>query len=254
MCNCQHSAVPGWVGSGRPCRKLGGLSKLCLLKSFEVAVDQRNGKTHDVEVAAVNGFDEFCGAALNGVASGFLHGFAAGYVVVDLHRADWCEADLGRRHIDQLDTFAAKARQHGLWLLAGAPEATLSSIDFELDYQQSAKKAFTDAGIPANRVRLIAGRATDVLPRMNEQSYDVVLVDADPQSVIQYVEHGLRLVRPGGTVLVAHALWRGRVADPAQRDDTVSGFRSLLKEIAASDAVISALSPVGDGLLQITKI
>ncbi len=142
----------------------------------------------------------------------------------------------------------------GLWLLAGAPEATLTSIDFELDYQQSAKKAFTDAGIPANRVRLIAGRATDVLPRMNEQSYDVVLVDADPQSVIQYVEHGLRLVRPGGTVLVAHALWRGRVADPAQRDDTVSGFRSLLKEIAASDAVISALSPVGDGLLQITKI
>jgi predicted O-methyltransferase YrrM len=142
----------------------------------------------------------------------------------------------------------------GLWLLTGAPEATLTSIDFELDYQQSAKKAFHDAGIPNNRVRLIAGRAIDVLPRMNEQSYDVVLVDADPQSVIQYVEHGLRLVRAGGTVLVAHALWRGRVADPAQRDDTVRGFRSLLTEISESHAVISALSPVGDGLLQLTKM
>ena len=71
---------------------------------------------------------------------------------------------------------------------------------------------------------------------------------------IEYVEHGLRLVRRGGTVLVAHALWRGRVADPAQRDDTVAGFRTLLSEIGESDAVLSALSPVGDGLLHITKL
>jgi len=89
---------------------------------------------------------------------------------------------------------------------------------------------------------------------MNENSYDIVFVDADPQSVIEYVEHGLRLARPGGTVLVAHALWRGRVADPVQRDDVATGFRTLLNEIASSKAVISALSPVGDGLLQITKL
>jgi len=142
----------------------------------------------------------------------------------------------------------------GLWILTGAPKATFTSIDIEADYQLTAKKAFSDAGLPANHIRLITGRAREVLPRMNEQSYDVVLVDADPQSVIEYVEHGLRLVRPGGTVLVAHALWRGRVSDPAQRDDIVSGFRTLLKEIGDSDAVISSLSPIGDGLLQITKL
>jgi len=55
-------------------------------------------------------------------------------------------------------------------------------------------------------------------------------------------------------VVVAHALWRDRVADPAQRDDTVKSFRLLLREIAASPAVISALSPAGDGLLQLTKV
>src|SRR5690606_33804028 len=101
-------------------------------------------------------------------------------------------------------------------------------------------------GVPANHVRLITGRAREVLPRMNEDAYDVVFVDADPQSVIEYVEHGLRLVRIGGTVVVAHALWRGRVADPAQRDEIVAGYRSLLREVSASEAVISALSPVGD--------
>ena len=142
----------------------------------------------------------------------------------------------------------------GLWMFVGAPKAELTSIESELDHQLLAKAAFATAGIPANRVRLIAGRALDVLPRMNESTYDIVLIDADPASVIEYVEHALRMVRPGGSVLVPHALWRGRVADPAQRDDTVTELRTLLQEIAASDAVISALTPVGDGLLHLVKL
>jgi predicted O-methyltransferase YrrM len=141
----------------------------------------------------------------------------------------------------------------GLWLFTGAPGATLTSIEIEIDFQQSARRAFAEFGIPTNRARLIAGRALDVLPRMNESSYDLVLVDADPGSIIEYVEHALRLVRIGGTVMVPHALWRGRVADPAQRDDTVTDIRTLLGEIAQSTAVLSALSLAGDGLLQLTR-
>ncbi|MDY7527067.1 MULTISPECIES: O-methyltransferase [Cryobacterium] len=160
-------------------------------------------------------------------------------------------AATGARSILEVGTGAGVS---GIWLLTGAPGATLTSIDTEVDHQQHARALFTEAKIPANRVRLITGKAADVLPRMNENSYDIVFIDADPQSVIEYVEHGLRLARPGGTVLVAHALWRGRVANPAQRDEVATGFRTLLSEISGSTAVISALSPVGDGLLQITKL
>ncbi len=141
----------------------------------------------------------------------------------------------------------------GLWLLQGAPEATLTSIDVEIDHQQTARETFALAGVPANRVRLITGRAAEVLPRMNENSYDVVLVDADPEGVIEYVEHGLRLARTGGVVLVAHALWNGRVANPAAREPVTTGFRTLLTEVSTSPAVISSLSTAGDGLLQLVK-
>jgi predicted O-methyltransferase YrrM len=141
-----------------------------------------------------------------------------------------------------------------LWMLKGAPGATITSIDTELEHQQVARAALLEAKVPANRIRLITGRAGDVLPRLNESSYDLVLVDADAASVIEYVEHALRLVRRGGTVLVPHALWNDRVADPAQRGDTESDFRTLLSELAGSEAVIVALSPAGDGLLQITKV
>ncbi len=142
----------------------------------------------------------------------------------------------------------------GLWLLTGAPDAVLTSIDVEFEHQQLARTAFADAQVPANRIRLITGRSAEVLPRMNDGAYDLVFVDGDPAELLGNVEHALRIVRRGGLVLVAHALWRGRVADPAQRDEVVEGYRALLGTIAESSAVVSALSTSGDGLLQLVKI
>jgi predicted O-methyltransferase YrrM len=142
----------------------------------------------------------------------------------------------------------------GLWMLTGAPTATLTSIDSEPDHQAAARAAFAEAGVATSRFRLISGRAKDVLPRMNEESYDLVLIDADPRSVIEYVEHGLRLVRRGGLVLVANALWHGDVANPVRRDAVSTAFRTVLEEIGTSPAVLSTLSPAGGGLLQLVRL
>ncbi|MEY4039824.1 MAG: hypothetical protein RLZZ52_692 [Actinomycetota bacterium] len=142
----------------------------------------------------------------------------------------------------------------GLWLLSGAPEATLTSIDSEFEYHEQAREFFTEAGYPASRVRLITGKALDVLPRMNENSYDIVLVDGDPAQLPANVEHALRLVRIGGTVLVPHALQAGAVANPSDRSVVVTGFRTVITEASEAENLVVALSPAGDGLLQITKI
>lgn len=142
----------------------------------------------------------------------------------------------------------------GLWLLHGAPKATLTTIDNEPEHLGAARQAFAEARIPAARARFITGRASEVLPRMNEASYDIVLVDADPEGVIEYVEHGLRLVRPGGTVLVPRVLAGGAVADPVRRDAVTSAYRSLIQETQGSPAVIGALNTVAEGLLQLTTV
>lgn len=142
----------------------------------------------------------------------------------------------------------------GLWLMHGAPRAILTTIDKEPEHLQAARRAFSDARIAPARARFITGRASDVLPRMNEASYDIVLVDADADGVIEYVEHGLRLVRPGGLVLVPRILAGGAVADPVRRDPVTTAYRSLIQETQSSPAVIGALSIVGEGLLQLTTI
>ena len=142
----------------------------------------------------------------------------------------------------------------GLWLLHGSPRATLTTIDSEPEHLGAARQAFADARVPAARARFITGRAAQVLPRMNEASYDIVFVDADPEGVIEYVEHGLRLVRAGGTVLVPRVLGGGAVSDPVRRDPTTAAYRSLIQETQSSSAVIGALSIVGEGLLQLTTV
>jgi predicted O-methyltransferase YrrM len=141
----------------------------------------------------------------------------------------------------------------GLWLLKGAPEAQLTTIDDDLDHHQVARAMFQAAGHAPRRTRLITGRAADVLPRMNEQAYDLVFVDADWQSVQDYLETALRLVRPGGAVLVAHVLQQGRVPNPVKRDQATVAYRQLLRSVRERDDVLAGVSLVGDGLLHVVR-
>lgn len=142
----------------------------------------------------------------------------------------------------------------GLWLLHGAQRGILTTIDVEPEHLGLARQSFSDAKVAPARARFITGRATEVLPRMNESAYDIVLVDADVDGVLDYVAHGLRLVRVGGTVLVPRVLGGGKVADPVARDEATTAYRSLLQETRGSSAVLPALSIVGEGLLQLTKL
>jgi predicted O-methyltransferase YrrM len=142
----------------------------------------------------------------------------------------------------------------GLYLFEGSPDGVLTTIDVEPDYQASARSSYLQAGIAANRQRFIAGRAQNVLPRMSDEAYDLVLVDADAGGVLGYVEHALRTVRDGGMVLVARALQQGRVADPARRESELADYRALLETVRDSAAVQVSLSAAGDGLLQLVKL
>jgi len=159
-------------------------------------------------------------------------------------------ASTGAKHIIEVGTGLGVS---ALWLMTGAPEATLTSIDIEVEHQQLAREGLAAAGVPASRTRLIAGRAAEVLPRINDGSYDLCLIDADAGSIIEYVEHALRITRAGGTVIVPRALFHGRVANPVLRDDVTQGFRDLAEVVNAAPDVVSALVPIGDGLLLITK-
>lgn len=137
-----------------------------------------------------------------------------------------------------------------LYLLRGMPaDGVLTTIDVEVENQRAAKEAFAEEGVRATRTRTISGRALDVLPRLTDGAYDLVLVDADKESYPAYVEQAVRLLRPGGVLAVDNALWHDRVADPARRDETTTVVREVGRTVRDDARLISTLLPSGDGLL-----
>ena len=142
----------------------------------------------------------------------------------------------------------------GLALFAGMqPEGILTSVDVEPGLQQAARRAFLAVGIPTQRFRLISGAALNVLPRLSDGAYDLVLVDGDPMEYPEYVEQGIRLLRHGGLIVVDHALLGDRIADPAQNDEETESVRAALELIRDHEDLVPALLPVGDGLLVAVK-
>jgi predicted O-methyltransferase YrrM len=142
----------------------------------------------------------------------------------------------------------------GVWLLRGMrPDGVLTTVDVEAEHQRLAKESFKDAGVAPQRVRTIAGSALDVLPRLTDGHYDIVFADGDKREYGAYLAEALRLLRPGGVVAFDNALWHDRVADPAQRDDETVAIRELVQQVAATDGLVPALLPVGDGLLVAKK-
>jgi predicted O-methyltransferase YrrM len=161
-------------------------------------------------------------------------------------------AALAARTVVEIGTGAGVS---GLWLLGGMPEdGVLTSIDIETEHQKAAREAFAEAGIAPNRTRLISGPALDVLPRLTDGAYDLVVCDADKKEYAEYLEQALRLLRVGGVVAFDNALWHDKVADPAQRDEATTTIRELGKAVRDDPRLVSAMLPVGDGLLAAVKI
>lgn len=139
-------------------------------------------------------------------------------------------------------------------LLRGMPEdGVVTSIDVDGEHQRAAREAVADDGIRTNRARMIPGRALEVLPRLTDAAYDLVLLDGDEREYSAYLEQALRLLRSGGLLVVDDALWKGKVADPAARDASTVALRETARAVLDDERWTPTLLPTGDGLLLAVK-
>ncbi|MCE7008457.1 O-methyltransferase [Kibdelosporangium philippinense] len=142
----------------------------------------------------------------------------------------------------------------GLYLLRGmAADGVLTSIDVEPENQAAARNAFAAEGVAPGRTRLIMGRALDVLPRLTDSGYDLIFVDAAKTEYPSYYEQGVRLLRPGGVIAFDNVLWKGRVANPEDREPDTNAMREVARLVKEDERLVPVLLPIGDGLLVAAK-
>lgn len=138
----------------------------------------------------------------------------------------------------------------GLSLLRGAAaDAVLTSIDPDADHLHAARTTFKDAGVAPGQTRLITGRAEDVLPRLTTGAYCMVHVDADGAGLEEWVDHGVRLLRPGGLLVLNDALDHDRLPRPAVRDESTQHRRAVERVLRDDEKLITSMLGTGSGLL-----
>lgn len=78
--------------------------------------------------------------------------------------------------------------------------------------------------------------------------FDLAFVDADKANYVGYYESVLRLVRPGGLIVVDNTLLSGQVTDPAAQDPDTTAVRELNRLLHVDDRVDISLLPMADGI------
>jgi len=141
-----------------------------------------------------------------------------------------------------------------LWIFNDAPvEATLTSIDSEREHSASAKEILDEAGISAQKFRLITGNIIEVVGKLADSNYELMIVRS-PIDMVDVVQESYRLLKPNGVLIIDNALDGGKVADPTQRDFETIARRDSIKAIKEDSRWSSTLLPIGGGALLARKI
>jgi predicted O-methyltransferase YrrM len=156
-------------------------------------------------------------------------------------------ATIGARAVVEVGTGTGVS---GLWLLRGmAADGVLTSIDVDPENQRAARTAFLAAGFGPSRLRLINGMGLEVLPRLTDGAYDLVFVDALPVEYPRHLDEAVRLLRPGGLVVLDDVLRGGLVGDAGAVDPATIAVREVTRQVRDDERLVPVLLPVGDGLL-----
>lgn len=143
-----------------------------------------------------------------------------------------------------------------LWVLEGMmASGTLTSIDNEMEHSNAAKNALLDAEIAPARFRLITNPAMEVVTKLADRAYDMVIFRDNPEDLPFAINEAHRILRSGGVFVIDNFFGGEKVSDPAQRDPKTVALREAGKSLKnQADLWVTSLIPVGDGLLLATKL
>lgn len=149
----------------------------------------------------------------------------------------WAAASVSARTVVEI---GAAGGLTGLWLLRGMEDrGVLTSVEHDPHHHGLATTAYTEAGV-TERVRSILGDPSTVLPRLSDDGYQLCLIQGRAVDYPLYLDHALRLVRPGGLIIARDVLVGGAAAaDP---------LAVFTERLASDERLLTTVLPVDGGL------
>jgi predicted O-methyltransferase YrrM len=122
-----------------------------------------------------------------------------------------------------------------MWLArAIGPQGRLVTLEVDEKCVRCARKNLERAEL-LSRVDIRHGDARVTLEKMiaaGESPFDLVFIDADKPSYPVYLDHVMKLTRPGSVILADNVIRDGKVARDGQNDPLVLGIQEFNRELA----------------------
>ena len=101
------------------------------------------------------------------------------------------------------------------------------------------------------KITVHKGVAIKSLDKFEDQTYDLLFVDADKSNYPSYHKRGLSLLKVGGIAIFDNMLWSGTVLEPSDID--AIALRETAELIKNNDRLEPLLIPISDGVIVYRK-
>lgn len=128
----------------------------------------------------------------------------------------------------------------------------LHTIELREEDAANANGWFLKAGIE-KMIKLHVGDAREIIPRLRE-TWDLVFIDADKVSYIDYYELTLPGLRSGGWILADNVLFHGEVLEDELKGKNARAIDAFNRHVSGDNRVEQVMLTIRDGLTLIRKL
>lgn len=135
--------------------------------------------------------------------------------------------------------------------LALPDDGQIITCDISPEWTKHAKP-YWESAKQSHKITLILQPALTTLETiLPTHTFDLIFIDADKTSYVDYYEYALKLIRPEGMIVIDNIFWDGKVVDANETGAQTREIRRLNELIRHDARVEVSLLPCGDGLFLI---
>ncbi len=131
------------------------------------------------------------------------------------------------------------------------PGGILHTIEIREEDAFTSQRNFDKANA-RDFIKLHLGDARQIIPSLQEE-WDIVFIDADKVSYIEYYELTLPRLKPGGFIIADNVLFHGQVLEAEVRGKNAVAIHAFNEHVKNDSRVEQVLLTVRDGLMLIRK-
>ena len=148
----------------------------------------------------------------------------------------------GARRVLEIGTLGGYS---AIYLARALPEGgEMISLELEEEHARVARANLERAGLDT-KVEVRVGDARESLDKIHasdEGPFDLVFIDADKEAYPEYLDHALRLTRPGSVIMADNTIWGGAVMDDS--DEERSALHEFNRRLASEGRLSATIIPL----------